>query len=151
MDDLISTSEASVALGVSPLTVRRWIDQGALSAQRIGRMRVLIRSEVQRLAEVRAESPGEHLSPGATKVLDALARLPDGVTCYALGACTGQNPATVRHYLSGLRKRGLVVRLGRQSRVASANAGLAWLWAATPHGIELFERSAAGSSLPGEP
>ncbi len=44
LDKYVGVAEAAKLLGVHPATVRRWIDAGALTAYRLGKRRVLIRT-----------------------------------------------------------------------------------------------------------
>lgn len=130
--DLISTSVAAAVLGVNPLTVRRWADQGRLSARRVGPLLVLSRDEVEALARAR-QTPQRHgLSPSILRVLEALADASSVVTANQLSESTEQNAASVWQYLSILRVRGLAVRVGR-ARV-SGSGPPPRLWAATAAG-----------------
>ena len=52
----ISVNEAGVYLGVHPMTVRKWIDQGKLPAVHVGRT---IRCDLRQLeAQLEAQSKG---------------------------------------------------------------------------------------------
>lgn len=135
MEELISTSVAAVLLGVNPLTVRRWVDQGTLTGTRVGPLLVLRRDEVEALALQRQQPRPHRLAPCALRVLTVLADVGDAVPASRLGELTGIDPGSTRHHLSILRVRGLVVRVGRAR--ASTSGPPPWLWRATSAGCRI--------------
>ncbi len=64
-DDWLSTAEAAKALGITPRTLYRFIDQGEMPAYRFGRVIRLRRSEVEMFVEAQRIEPGSlaHLYP----------------------------------------------------------------------------------------
>ncbi|HXH56115.1 helix-turn-helix domain-containing protein [Iamia sp.] len=64
-DEWLSTAEAGKAIGITPRTLYRFIDQGDLPAYRFGRVIRLKRSEVDTFVESRRIEPGtlSHLYP----------------------------------------------------------------------------------------
>lgn len=64
-DEWLSTAEAGKAIGITPRTLYRFIDQGDLPAYRFGRVIRLKRSELDRFVESRRIEPGtlSHLYP----------------------------------------------------------------------------------------
>jgi excisionase family DNA binding protein len=139
-EDLISTSEAAVVLGVSPLTVRRMIDRGTLTARRVANVRVLSRAQVDSLARLQ-DSPERVLSPRAISVLDSLARAGSGTTAKGVAKGSGHDTATVRYYLGLLRHHGFAVRLGRAP--APASGPPSWLWSPTQAGLDALATAKA--------
>lgn len=71
-DDWLSTAEAAKALGITPRTLYRFIDQGDLPAYRFGRVIRLKQSEVEAFVETRRIEPGtlKHLYPDASEGSD---------------------------------------------------------------------------------
>jgi putative resolvase len=47
--DLLSMAEAKAALGISAMTLHRWIEAGKIQAVKVGSYRAIPRSEVERL------------------------------------------------------------------------------------------------------
>lgn len=47
--DLVSTGEAAKALGVTAMTLHRWIEAGKVMAVKVGAYRAIPRSEIERL------------------------------------------------------------------------------------------------------
>lgn len=138
LEDLISTSEAAVILGVSSLTVRRLIDGGTLTARRVANVRVLSRPEVESLARQRA-APESILTPRAISILQSLATVGSG-TAKEVANDSGVDAATVRYYLGLFRHQGFAVRRDR----APAAGRAPWLWAPTQAGLEALAAVQAG-------
>lgn len=72
--DWLSTKDAAAALGLTPRTLYRLIDEGQLPAYRFGRVIRLKQSEVDSFVASSRIEPGtlEHLYPEATdKAVDA--------------------------------------------------------------------------------
>lgn len=63
----LSTKEAARRLGITPRTLYRFVDQGALTAYRFGRVIRLQQSDVDAYIETCRVEPGslEHLYPDA--------------------------------------------------------------------------------------
>lgn len=47
--DLVGVGEAAKRLGISPMTLHRWIVSGRIMAIRVGSYRAIPRSEIERL------------------------------------------------------------------------------------------------------
>lgn len=64
-DEWLSTAEAGKAIGITPRTLYRFIDQGDLPAYRFGRVIRLKRGELDTFVESRRIEPGtlSHLYP----------------------------------------------------------------------------------------
>lgn len=71
--DWLSTKEAAAALGLTPRTLYRLIDEGQLPAYRFGRVIRLKQSEVDAFVSESRIEPGslEHLYPDASDKVDA--------------------------------------------------------------------------------
>lgn len=74
--DWLSTADAATALGITPRTLYRFINQGDLAAYRFGRVIRVKRTDVETFIEASRIEPGtlDHLSPetaGVDESLDA--------------------------------------------------------------------------------
>lgn len=70
--DWLSTADAAKALGITPRTLYRFINQGDLAAYRFGRVIRVKRVDVDAFIEASRIEPGtlDHLSPDSTSPAD---------------------------------------------------------------------------------
>ena len=70
--DWLSTADAAKALGITPRTLYRFIDQGDLAGYRFGRVIRVKRADVDAFIESSRIEPGTlaHLSPNSTGTVD---------------------------------------------------------------------------------
>ena len=70
--DWLSTADAAKALGITPRTLYRFINQGDLAAYRFGRVIRVKRVDVDAFIEASRIEPGtlDHLSPDSSSPVD---------------------------------------------------------------------------------
>lgn len=64
MDDYIDTRRAAERLGVTPMRVRQWINDGTLPAQRLARDYILRVADVDTLRDARERAAESRRGPG---------------------------------------------------------------------------------------